>query len=149
LVEKDNRENNVTKAILRSYEGVFAKSTAIDLEKITTKTGLKISAILEVLERLKSVNAVAFEKIQTDAQVTFLVPREDEKTIHKISKSVSNQNKIKLKKFHAVLKYVKNNSVCKSLQLLTYFNEKPPKPCGICNVCTVNSFVNNKYSQKR
>ncbi len=149
LVEKDNRENNVTKAILRSYEGVFAKSTAIDLEKITTKTGLKISAILEVLERLKSVNAIAFEKIQTDAQVTFLVPREDEKTIHRISKSVSNQNKIKLKKFHAVLKYVKNNSVCKSLQLLTYFNEKPTKPCGICNVCTVNSFVNNKYSQKR
>ena len=148
LVEKDNRENNVTKAILRSYEGVFAKSTAIDLEKITTKTGLKISAILEVLERLKSVNAIAFEKIQTDAQVTFLVPREDEKTIHRISKSVSNQNKIKLKKFHAVLKYVKNNSVCKSLQLLTYFNEKPTKPCGICNVCTVNSFVNNKYSQK-
>ena len=149
LVEKDNRENNVTKAILRSYEGVFAKSTAIDLEKITTKTGLKISAILEVLERLKSVNAIAFEKIQTDAQVTFLVPREDEKTIHRISKSGSNQNKIKLKKFHAVLKYVKNNSVCKSLQLLTYFNEKPTKPCGICSVCTVNSFVNNKYSQKR
>ena len=148
LVEKDNRENNVTKAILRTYEGVFGKSTAIDLEKITTKTGLKISAILEVLERLKSVNAMAFEKIQTDAQITFIVPREDEKTIHRISKSVSNQNKIKLKKFHAVLKYVENNSVCKSLQLLTYFNEKTPKPCGICNVCTVNSFVNNKYSQK-
>ena len=148
LVEKDTRENNVTKAILRTYEGVFGKSTAIDLEKITTKTGLKISAILEVLERLKSVNAMAFEKIQTDAQITFIVPREDEKTIHKISKSVSNQNKIKLKKFHAVLKYVENNSVCKSLQLLTYFNEKTPKPCGICNVCTVNSFVNNKFSQK-
>ena len=148
LVEKDTRENNVTKAILRTYEGVFGKSTAIDLEKITTKTGLKFSAILEVLERLKSVNAMAFEKIQTDAQITFIVPREDEKTIHRISKSVSNQNKIKLKKFHAVLKYVENNSVCKSLQLLTYFNEKTPKPCGICNVCTVNSFVNNKYSQK-
>ena len=148
LVEKDNRENNVTKAILRTYEGVFGKSTAIDLEKITTKTGLKISAILDVLERLKSVNAVAFEKIETDAQITFIVPREDEKTIHRISKSVSNQNKIKLKKFHALLKYVENNSVCKSIQLLTYFNEKTPKPCGICNVCTVNSFVNNKYSQK-
>ena len=148
LVEKDTRENNVTKAILRTYEGVFGQSTAIDLEKITTKTGLKISAILEVLERLKSVNAMAFEKIQTDAQITFIVPREDEKTIHRISKSVSNQNKIKLKKFHALLKYVENNSVCKSIQLLTYFNEKTPKPCGICNVCTVNSFVNNKYSQK-
>ena len=148
LVEKDTRENNVTKAILRTYEGVFGQSTAIDLEKITTKTGLKISAILDVLERLKSVNAVAFEKIETDAQITFIVPREDEKTIHRISKSVSNQNKIKLKKFHALLKYVENNSVCKSIQLLTYFNEKTPKPCGICNVCTVNSFVNNKYSQK-
>ena len=148
LVEKDTREYNVTKAILRTYEGVFGQSTAIDLEKITTKTGLKISAILEVLERIKSVNAVAFEKIETDAQITFIVPREDEKTIHRISKSVSNQNKIKLKKFHAVLKYLENNLVCKSLQLLTYFNEKKAKPCGICNVCTVNNLVNNKCSQK-
>ena len=48
------------------------------------------------------MNAVAFEKIETDAQITFIVPREDEKTIHRISKSVSNQNKIKLKKFHAL-----------------------------------------------
>ena len=148
LVKKNTKENNITKAILRNYEGVFGQPTAIDIEKIATKTGLKISVILEVLERLKSVKAMALEKIETDAQITFMVPREDEKTIHRISKSVSSQNRIKLKKFHAVLNYLENNSVCKSLQLLTYFDEKASKPCGICNVCTVNNYTNNKYSQK-
>jgi ATP-dependent DNA helicase RecQ len=148
LIKKDTKENNVTKAILRTYEGVFSQLTAIDIEKIATKTGLKISVILEVLERLKSVKAIVFEKVETDAQITFMVPREDEKTIHRISKSVSSQNRIKLKKFNAVLNYVENNSVCKSLQLLSYFDEKASKPCGICNVCTEKSFTKNKYAQK-
>jgi ATP-dependent DNA helicase RecQ len=148
LIKKDTKENNVTKAILRTYEGVFSQLTAIDIEKIATKTGLKISVILEVLERLKSVKAIVFEKVETDAQITFMVPREDEKTIHRISKSVSSQNRIKLKKFNAVLNYLDNNSVCKSLQLLSYFDEKASKPCGICNVCAEKSFTKNKYAQK-
>ena len=74
LVKKDTKENNVTKAILRTYEGVFSQLTAIDIEKIATKTGLKISVILEVFERLKSVKAMGLEKIETDAQITFMVP---------------------------------------------------------------------------
>ena len=100
---------------------------------------------MEVLERLKSLKAIAFENIQDNVQITFLVPREDEKTINRISKLVLIKNKIKLKKFYAVLKYVKNNSVCKSLQLLTYFDEKTSIPCGICNVCAKNSFAKNKF----
>jgi ATP-dependent DNA helicase RecQ len=30
---------------------------------------------------------------------------------------------------------VNNNEVCKSVQLLSYFEEKDAKPCGICSVC--------------
>jgi len=34
-----------------------------------------------------------------------------------------------------MLKYVENDSVCKSMQLLSYFGEKHPEPCGICSIC--------------
>jgi ATP-dependent DNA helicase RecQ len=51
---------------------------------------------------------------------------------------VSTQNKNKLKKIKAVIHYIENNSVCKSQQLLTYFDEPESMPCGTCNVCREN-----------
>ena len=89
-----------------------------------------------------------FKNSDADTKITFLVSREDEKTIHRISKPVLIQNKIKLKKLNAVFKYMENNSACKSLQLLNYFDEKVSIPCGICNVCTENGIMTNKFSQK-
>jgi ATP-dependent DNA helicase RecQ len=35
----------------------------------------------------------------------------------------------------AVIKYIENNSICKSKQLLAYFDETHSSACGICNVC--------------
>ena len=34
------------------------------------------------------------------------------------------------------LDYIKNESLCKSVQLLSYFGETNITPCGICSVCT-------------
>ena len=147
LFEKDTVEKNVTNVILRTYEGIFVQPTTIDIEKIASKTELKTSTVLEVLKRLKSVKVMDFKNSDADTQITFLVSREDEKTIHRISKPVLIQNKIKLKKLNAVFKYMENNSACKSLQLLNYFDEKVSIPCGICNVCTENGIMTNKFSQ--
>ena len=114
---------------------MFERSTVIDVKKITNKTGLKNNQIIQVLEQFKSEEIVAFENLQTDAQITFLVPREDDKTIHAISKSINHQNKIKLDKLKAVLAFAQNNTSCKSVQLLSYFGEKDQINCKVCNVC--------------
>ena len=148
LFEKDTLEKNVINVILRTYEGIFVQPTTIDIKKIANKTELKTSAVMEVLERLKFMKVMEFKNINADTQITFLVSREDEKTIHRISKPVLIQNKIKLKKLNAVFKYMENNSACKSLQLLNYFDEKVSIPCGICNVCTENGIMTNKFSKK-
>ena len=148
LFEKDTLEKNVINVMLRTYEGIFVQPTIIDIEKIASKTELKTSTVLEVLERLKFMKVIKFKNSNTDTQITFLVSREDEKTIHRISKPVLIQNKIKLKKLNAVFKYMENNSACKSLQLLNYFDEKVSIPCGICNVCTENGIMTNKFSKK-
>ena len=93
------------------------------------------SHLINALEKFKSEEIAAFENRQTDAQITFLVPREDDKTIHAISKSINHQNKIKLDKLKDVLVFAQNNTTCKSIQLLNYFGEKDPISCKVCNVC--------------
>ena len=41
----------------------------------------------------------------------------------------------KLKKCKDMLLLVKNNSICRSSQILSYFNETSVADCGICDVC--------------
>ena len=41
----------------------------------------------------------------------------------------------KKQKNNDLLEFIKNNEVCRSVQLLYYFNETSDKECGICDVC--------------
>ena len=71
----------------------------------------------------------------TDASITFIVPREDDKTINSVSKALEALNHKKEAEVNSVLNYINNNSVCKSVQLVGYFGEKSTDKCGICSVC--------------
>jgi ATP-dependent DNA helicase RecQ len=121
--------------ILRTYEGIHSQETSIDIEKIAKILNIEASKIIQNLDALAAKEIVKFRNINTDAQITFSQPREDEKAINRISKEVKVHNKVKYNKIVAVINYIENNSVCKSKQSLTYFDEPNSKACGICNVC--------------
>ena len=122
--------------ILRTYEGIHSQETSIDIEKIAKTLNIRSSSIIQNLDTLAAKEIVKFKSINTDAQITFSQPREDDKAINRISKEVKEYNKVKLRKIGAVINYIENNNICKSKQLLTYFDEPNSKACGICNVCT-------------
>ena len=130
--------NNIVKSILRMYGGIFDHATKIDLMKISKKASVTESKLIQVLQQLERDEIINLNLAKTDAQITFIEPREDEKTINRIASTIEQQNKLKQNQVHAILDYIENDSVCKSMQLLTYFGEKDIKPCGICSVC-INS----------
>ena len=128
----------IVKSILRLYGGVFDHVTKIDLAKIAEKASVSESRLTYILEELENDEIITLNLAKTDAQVTFIEPREDDKTINRIAKTIEQQNKLKQHQVKSMLDYVENDSVCKSVQLLSYFGEKNSKNCGICSVC-VNS----------
>jgi ATP-dependent DNA helicase RecQ len=73
--------------------------------------------------------------VKTDTEIRFLVPREDDKTINRFSKEISRFLKQKEEKSSDFLAYITNNKVCRSIQILDYFDEVSTKNCGICDVC--------------
>lgn len=147
LVHDDQLRLIVT-TILRTYEGIHNQETAIDIEKIAKILNLKPSEIIGHLNTLDAKEILKFKTTNTDAQITFGQPREDDKAINRISKEVNTQNKIKHKKIQAVIDYIENNAICKSQQLLTYFGEPQSKACGTCNVCLQNNTQSNTNFQK-
>ena len=125
----------IVKSILRLYGGVFDHITKIDLVKITKKASVSEGTLIHTLQQLEHDKIITLNLAKTDAQITFIEPREDDKTINRIALIIEQQNKLKQQQVKAMLDYVENESVCKSMQLLAYFGEKNTEPCGICSVC--------------
>ena len=125
----------IVKSILRLYGGVFDHITKIDLVKIIKKASVSEGILIHTLQQLEHDKIITLNLAKTDAQITFIEPREDDKTINRIALIIEQQNKLKQQHVKAMLDYVENESVCKSMQLLAYFGEKNTEPCGICSVC--------------
>ncbi|MDT0559412.1 ATP-dependent DNA helicase RecQ [Ichthyenterobacterium sp. W332] len=137
-LNKNKKNAILVKVILRTYGGVFDHLTKINLNIISNKSELSQTKILEILKQLEEDNIITLITSNTDAEITFLVPREDDKTINVISKTITEQNNIKKEQVQSVIEYIKNETRCKSLQLLDYFGETLVTPCGKCSVCKLD-----------
>ncbi len=147
--EKDITASVIGKTILRIYGGIFEMPTAINLDLIVTKTGQPIETIIAVLTKMERDNVIEMTLQITDATLTFLVPREDDKTINVISREVEALNRRKAAQVDSVLKYIENNKTCRSVQLVSYFGETTASNCGVCSVCKTNTLKlsNNEIKQ--
>ncbi len=136
-LEKNQKFEEVTKAILRTYGGIFENKLPVETAIIAKKTGLGENQVVEILKSLTQDKIIEYEYQENDAAITFLVPREDATSIFPFSGYIKNQTKNKTEKISALLAYVENNDMCRSRQLLYYFGESAEADCGICSVCKV------------
>ena len=125
----------IVKSILRIYGGIFEHDTKINLTSIAEKASVKEHELILALQILEKDNIITLNLAKTDAQITFIEPREDDKTINRIAHIVEQQNELKIQQINAMIDYVENDTVCKSVQLLSYFGERDVQTCGICSVC--------------
>lgn len=134
--EKNLLASVIGKTLLRLYGGIFETPTNINLDLVTSKTGQTVTTIISVLQKMEQQEIILLTLHITDASITFLVPREDDKTINVVAKEIETLNQKKASQVASVLQYIENDKVCKSLQLVQYFGETTSEVCGICSVCT-------------
>jgi ATP-dependent DNA helicase RecQ len=125
----------IGKTILRLYGGIFENPTSVKIELIAIKTGQSVAKIIDALEKMQKEGILDLKLFHTDATITFIVPREDDKTINSVSRELESLNNKKESEVQSVLSYIDNNTTCKSVQLVSYFGEKTAENCGICSVC--------------
>lgn len=123
------------KSILRTYGGIFEHLLKINITLIADKTSTTEDEVIKVLQQLERDEVVTFKYSKTDSEITFLQPREDDKTINRIANNIEQQHQLKTEQIQAVLNYVNNDKICRNTQILNYFGEKNTVDCGICSVC--------------
>ena len=124
--------------VLRSYGGIFEQETKIDEYYLAKKAGITNQQVRTYLKKLEDAEVLIYKQAELNTEVLFLHPREDEKTINRNAKEIQQYLDQKRKKAADLIDFIKNNTLCRSKQILTYFDEKETTACGICDVCLSN-----------
>lgn len=138
----------IIKSILRTYGGILEHLLKINTTLIAEKASTTEENVIKVLQQLNKDEIVNFQFSNTDSEIIFLLPREDDKTINRISRIVQQQNDLKELQIKAVIDYVNNDHECKNKILLNYFGEKTTKNCGMCSYCISNKKSSNAIDVK-
>ena len=138
----------VIKAILRTYGGIFEHQMKVNLDLISEKASINENQVLAILHQIHKDGIVDFQHSNTDSELSFLQPREDDKTINRIANVIEQQQRLKEDQIDAVIHYISDDERCKSIQLLEYFGEKKSESCGICSVCILKTTKTTKSPTK-
>ncbi len=134
-LENNSNLSTIVKTILRTYGGIFEQSIKINTVLIAEKASVTEAHLITMLDKLYHEKIIDFSHSKTDAEITFIVPREDDKTINRVAHIIKQQIQLRHRQVASVLSYINNDKVCKSKQLLSYFGDQETENCGICSVC--------------
>jgi ATP-dependent DNA helicase RecQ len=126
---------NFVNILLRTYGGLFENEIKIDEFFIAKKAGITSSQVVKNLKILEAQSLVEYTQVHSNLSLRFLVPREDDKTINRFSEEIKQFLFLKKEKTTKFINFITNDTTCRSEQLLSYFDEKIKKKCGICDVC--------------
>lgn len=132
-------EEVVFLSILRYHQGVKEVETAIDIALLARSTHMPETKILEVLKQWTAQGFCTFSQAPNDTSITLNEIREDDLTINRVAKNLTQYNKIKEVQFQAMMNYVNDTTTCKNVLLLNYFDEAYSETCGKCVTCIRNN----------
>lgn len=131
--------SEIVQTILRTYGGVFEQVVSLNHALIANKSNTTISQVHDVLLLLDQDDILDYAHQQYDSSITFLCPREDDRTINAISHHIKAHALTKKNQITSVQKYLSNANDCRTKQLLSYFEENIETNCGTCDVCLARS----------
>ena len=122
------------KTLLRSYGGLYDQYVPIKEQDLAKRLQITASQVVQMLSKLNDMQLIAYEPKTDQPQVQFLRPRVDRAHLGIDYTFLAKRQAIYQKQVESVLHYV-NKPICRSQQLLNYFDELTKETCGVCDVC--------------
>ncbi len=125
----------IIRVLLRSYEGLFDNPVRIDELALARRIKSNYGDVRKMIDYLAEMNVLTYQPHTDLPFITF--PKERPKV------DQLNLDEVRLKKhkqrledkMRAVLRYTENDVICRSRQLVAYFDDYTATDCGQCDVC--------------
>ncbi len=123
------------KLLLRSYEGLFDEYVKINEETLARRADISAKEIVNLLTVLDKAGVLYYNPRKDKSQVIFIRPRQDARKLE-LNAANLEMRKMRYKlRMEAMISYVAERSICRSMAILDYFGEKDSYRCGICDIC--------------
>jgi len=139
--DQNKHASNFIKSLLRSYAGVFDGFVKIDESKIARRIEKTENQVIAGLKFLAAKNIIAYIPKNDKPRLTFVEERLPLKNLIFDKEKMDFLFNVRSKNIASVFKFIENDEVCKSIQILNYFGEKKEVDCGLCNVCRSKAIV--------
>ncbi len=126
--------DTLVKTLLRSYGGLFEHFTNIKESEISKRADLSTLEVRELLAKMQDMDLVSYMPQTDKPQLQFLRPRMDRDHLAIDHQFLKERQQIHRQQISAVIQYAQTD-VCRSQQLLNYFNEQNAGFCGVCDWC--------------
>lgn len=139
-----------TKTLLRSYEGLFENYVTINEYDLAKRLNSSVDKIKQLLQNLVKYEIAEYIQAGEDSRVHMLLPRVESKYLPVSFDYLKKRKATIEKKVNAIIQYVENERVCRSVYIGAYFGDYQSTPCGICDVCLEkNKTLSNEEERKR
>ena len=123
----------VVQYLMRTYEDVFNNEQWVKLDEISKRTGFSQSEILKIFNNLFQNKNIDLQIHNTDLELFWNVPREDQYTLNPFLNNIKEYNRIKVQKVQTMIDYASETERCKRNMILNYFGEKKRTKCKQCS----------------
>ncbi len=125
----------IIKTLLRAYEGIFDQPVHISEKMIAGLMKKDPEEIKKQLFQLQQAGLIGYEPQKDTPQLLLLRNRVKAEDIH-IDMLAYNQRKEQFqKRMRQMVTYVKEDTVCRSRIVGSYFGDTSVRACGICDNC--------------
>lgn len=128
-------EERIVTALLRNYGGLFTDYGIIDEGLLAQQTAMQPHQLYMVLKGLSHRNIINFIPQKKTPYIRYMQRREDKEHIRLTPDVYEERRRQYEERIFSMIAYVKNDSECRSQQLLSYFGEKHADSCQQCDVC--------------
>jgi ATP-dependent DNA helicase RecQ len=142
--------DKILRIILRSYSGVFTDFTRINENEIARRSEIDSPRVRELLAKMQKLGILEYLQSKTTPQLIFNTERLNPDEIA-LSKTFYSQRKLEaFAMLESIIHYATSETECRSRILVTYFGEKKPEDCGVCDVCLQkrrNALSQNQFGE--
>lgn len=121
--------------LLRSYSGLFNDYVIIDEKEIARRAECSPQVAVDRLNYLTRMGLVDYQPATSLPKLLFVTDRVDEKHLFYDPSVYFKRKEVAEKRLQSVVRFVKDDRVCRSRLLLAYFGETESEACGKCDNC--------------
>ncbi len=132
------------RSVLRLYGGAFDQFINIKEGDISKKNQINKMEVIDLLRELDKLEVISYQKQTDQPLLTFIKPRYKTEDLFVDRKYYEERKQVYHQKMLGMLAFVEKD-ICRSVQLLEYFEETDAQKCGVCDVCLQEKRNNNSY----